>query len=118
MCGRYVQATPFPELAAWLGGGFDPQLEELYRPRWNISPTSTVLGMRLEDGDRQIGNYRWGLVAPWSKEVPKFATHNARVESVATKPTFKNAYTKGQRAVVPAQAISSGSYSQMMGQNQ
>lgn len=102
MCGRYVHAVPFAVLARWLEGNFDPELQENYRPRWNISPTSRVLGMRLQNDERQIGEYRWGLVAPWAKEIPKFATHNARVETVATKPTFKHAYASGQRAIIPA----------------
>lgn len=44
----------------------------------------------------------FGLVPPWS-DSPKvsFGTHNARTETVATKPSFRNAWRKGQFCIVP-----------------
>jgi len=103
MCGRYVQTVPFGVLAEWLGGTFETNDVEVLQPRWNISPTSTVVAMRLEHDERVIGHYRWGLVGPWAKELPKFPTHNARAETVATKPTFRRAF-ESRRAIVPADA--------------
>ncbi|MCW8908439.1 MAG: SOS response-associated peptidase, partial [Sedimenticola sp.] len=46
---------------------------------------------------------RWGLVPAWSKEAaPKYATFNARLESVADKPAFRNAWRRSQTCLVPA----------------
>ena len=46
---------------------------------------------------------RWGLIPGWwkktAKEVP--ATFNARAESVADKPMFRNAF-KERRCIIPA----------------
>ncbi len=103
MCGRYVEASPYSEIINWLDARATPIAEELYTPRWNISPTSTVLGMRMEDGERIVDNYRWGLVPSWVKELPRFASHNARVETVVTKPTFRSAWRARRRLLVPCQ---------------
>lgn len=46
---------------------------------------------------------RWGLVPPWSQTVSsKYATFNARLESVAEKPAFRAAWSHGQRCLIPA----------------
>src|SRR4051812_29346769 len=46
---------------------------------------------------------RWGLIPGWWKKSPKEmpATFNARAESVADKPMFRNAF-KGRRCIIPA----------------
>lgn len=49
----------------------------------------------LENGDIVMKPMRFSLVPRWSKEArPKFATHNARLETVAEKPTWKEAFQK------------------------
>ncbi len=102
MCGRFVLAMPFNLLAEWLEANFDEQIGLDYRPRWNIAPTSRILAMRSYDGERRIEEYRWGLIPNWSKDIPKFSTHNARVETISTKPTFRHAFASGQRVLIPA----------------
>jgi len=45
---------------------------------------------------------RWGLVPAWSKEPKtKYSTINARIESVAEKPTYRAAF-KHRRCLIPA----------------
>jgi len=45
---------------------------------------------------------RWGLVPHWSKEPKtKYSTINARIESVAEKPTYRTPF-KRQRCLIPA----------------
>lgn len=48
----------------------------------------------------------FGLIPGWSKDT-KIArrTYNARSETAAEKPSFRNAWRKGQHCVIPAQAI-------------
>ena len=55
------------------------------------------------DGKRDLVPMRWGLVPWWwkkkAKETP--ATFNARAETVATKPMFRDAF-KRKRCLIPA----------------
>jgi putative SOS response-associated peptidase YedK len=60
--------------------------------------------IRLDkEGKRELVPMRWGLVPAWwkkpLKEVP--ATFNARAESVADRPMFRDAF-KSRRCIVPA----------------
>ena len=48
----------------------------------------------------------FGLVPHWSTDTKiTKSTYNARSESVATKPSFRDAVKKQQRCIIPAQAI-------------
>ena len=52
--------------------------------------------------DFELDVAKFGLIPYWAKEL-KFGRHtyNARTESVATKPSFRNAWKKNQFALVP-----------------
>lgn len=74
------------------------------RPHYNIAPTDPVDVVRLNaEGQRELVSMRWGLVPFfWKKslkEVP--ATFNARAESVAEKPMFREAFRR-RRCIIPA----------------
>ncbi len=70
---------------------------------WPTYPAAVVLAGPKE---RQSFFARWGMIAAATKtHNPKLSTFNARCESVATSPTFRGAWAKGQRCIVPAEAI-------------
>ena len=101
MCGRFTQHYTWAEVYAFLEL-FGPPRN--LRPRYNIAPTTSVDVVRLDrDGQRELVSMRWGLVPFfWKKslkDVP--ATFNARVETVAEKPMFRDAFRK-RRCIVPA----------------
>ena len=65
-------------------------------PRYNIAPTQFVAGVRTDaDSDRELVAFRWGLVPFWAKD-PSIGNRliNARAETIAEKPSFRNAYRK------------------------
>ena len=65
---------------------------------FNVAPTQMAPVLTTH------GNYamRWGLVPAWSKEAsPKYATFNARLETVAEKPAFRDAWKQKRRCAVP-----------------
>lgn len=94
MCGRYNEHLQ--KMHGW--GELLQQWPEKDEWRFNVYPTATVAA--FYDG---IGKpMRWQMVPPWAKEFSvKYPTHNARVETVDEKPTFRNAWSKGQRCLIP-----------------
>lgn len=74
---------------------------ELYLNRDNIRPTTLALTIDAE-GYRDRS---WSLIPSWAKEAKlKFATFNARAETLAEKPAFRTAWRRSQRCLVPATA--------------
>lgn len=72
-------------------------------PRYNVAPTQEAPMVRpLPDGGRELSNLRWGLIPLWAKDKKIGAQCiNARSETVATKPAFRDAY-KRRRCLAPA----------------
>ena len=92
MCGRFTQRYTWFEVLEFLRVFGPPRNLE---PHYNIAPTMTVDVIRLDkDGKRELVPMRWGLIPAWwpksLKEIP--ATFNARAESVADKPMFRDAF--------------------------
>ena len=74
------------------------------QPRYNICSTTTIDTVVSSEGKRALVPMRWGLIPGWwSKPLKemKLATFNARAESVATKPVFRDAF-KSKRLLIPA----------------
>ncbi len=100
MCGRYVAATPPAELAAQLGVT-EVRADDL-GPRYNVAPTLPVYAVAESHGIRALGTFRWGLVPSWAKDASIGSKLiNARAESVADKPAFRNALGR-RRCLIPA----------------
>lgn len=56
------------------------------------------------DADGARDRY-WSLIPPWAdSRKPGYPSFNARAESVADKPSFRQAWRRGQRCLVPASA--------------
>jgi putative SOS response-associated peptidase YedK len=71
---------------------------------FNISPTSEVFALRANGGEVRLDVMSWGLVPSWAKDVSRAASLiNARSESVAEKPSFRN-LTSRHRCVMPMNA--------------
>jgi putative SOS response-associated peptidase YedK len=71
---------------------------------YNVAPQSFQPVVRLspDTGGRELTVMRWGLVPFWSKDgKASFSTINAKSETVATSPAFREAW-KYRRCLVPA----------------
>jgi len=111
MCGRYALYGP---ISRHRKNRPDVDVPEWYsaladainaRPmRFNVAPTDLmpIVGVN-RDGGISIRELRWGLVPYWAKD-PKVGgakAINARAETVADKPMFREAF-KRRRCLVPA----------------
>ena len=88
MCGRFTLHTPFAQATEIFQLPGLP-VQEL-KPRYNIAPSRDIPIIRDTDSGREMVMARWGLIPGWSKESrTKYSTINARIESVAEKPTYR-----------------------------
>jgi putative SOS response-associated peptidase YedK len=100
VCGRYHIITDARGLIDFFV--VDDTLIDDFQPRWNVAPGQPVPAIRASEQGRQLFPARWGLVPHWSKEEkPKYSTINARAETVAEKPTYRDAFKRG-RCLIPA----------------
>jgi putative SOS response-associated peptidase YedK len=80
-----------------------PDAED-WTPRYNIAPTQPVpvICQNPKEPVRQLSLMRWGLIPAWSKDSSVAASMiNARSETAATKPAFRDAL-KSRRCLIPA----------------
>jgi putative SOS response-associated peptidase YedK len=100
MCGRYALNANLNEIIERFGVVQTPQGVAL-EPRFNVAP-GQANPVITADGERTLALMQWGLVPGWAKE-PKsdYSTINARVETVAEKPTYRTPLRR-QRCLVPA----------------
>lgn len=96
MCGRYSYTQPLDSVKVVIPEDVQVQMD----PRYNIAPTQYA--PIVPQGDpSQIHMYRWGLVPFWAKDLSIGAKMiNARAETLAEKPAFKNALEKSRCLVL------------------
>ena len=100
MCGRFTITHPNEALAALFGAvpGNDLPVGSNY----NVCPTNPVAVVTSDGGTRRLRAMRWGFIPSWYKapnDGPLII--NARSDTVATKPAFREA-VRGRRCLVPA----------------
>ncbi len=101
MCGRFTLHAAEAEILAAFDIDTLPVGVRL-APRYNIAPSQDVAIIRVTDDHRTLSQARWGLVPGWSKEAKtRYATINARMESVAEKPAYRVPFRR-KRCLVPA----------------
>lgn len=97
MCGRYTLATPGEELVEVFQV---PPLSFTVEPHYNIAPGQDGLVVAEDARGRRMGKLRWGLLPSWAK-APGRVSINARGETVARAPSFRDAFAR-RRCLVPA----------------
>ncbi len=86
MCGRYTLITNIKKIAESFG--VEPTLNTM--PRYNIAPTQDIVAI-LKNGQAHLTTLRWGLIPSWAKDESIGSRMiNARAETLAEKPSFKN----------------------------
>lgn len=100
MCARYTMTKiSADELREELGVlDIPPGLE----PHYNIAPTEDApIVVESKEGERRLGLARFGFVPHWAKDI-KIGTRfiNARYESAADTPAFRDAFARHRCLVV------------------
>ncbi len=105
MCGRFALYADYEALLE----RFDIEeaaLEQAsYMENYNVAPSQQIAAV-INDGQRnRLGTFRWGLIPPWAKDQKiGYKMINARGETAAEKPSFRNAFKK-KRCLIPASAF-------------
>ena len=75
-------------------------------PSYNLAPTDpAAVVVQRPNGPRGVTVFRWGLVPAWATSPSVGARHiNARAETVALSPVFRDALRR-RRCIVPADAF-------------
>lgn len=100
MCGRFTLTTPASLITQLFHLSSIPDLE----PRYNVAPSQTIATVAIpsKQEGRQFQWMRWGLIPSWAKdEKIGYRTINARVETLAEKPSFRTAI-KQRRCLIVA----------------
>jgi putative SOS response-associated peptidase YedK len=91
MCGRFtltIDPSHLQEAFPWA------MIPDDLPPRYNIAPSQPV-AVIPNSGDNTLSMYKWGLIPSWSKDSAiGDRMINARAETLAEKPSFRNAYRR------------------------
>ena len=109
MCSNYEPVTRADRLLAFFG-----VVRARDEPPTVVFPTGLAPFIRLAEdgsGNRRVDDGAFGLLPHFAKELAYGRkTYNARAETVATLPSFRDAWRRNQRCVIPAEAIFEPSY--------
>lgn len=100
MCGRFTITHPDEAIARLFDAAIGNDLPPV--PRFNVCPTTQVAVVTSEDRARRLRAMRWGFIPAWYKapnDGPLII--NARADTVAVKPAFREA-VRARRCIVPA----------------
>jgi putative SOS response-associated peptidase YedK len=107
MCGRYATFGPVSVSREAREALDELELDIISEinqreDQFNIAPTQRALVVVHEQRGYVVEAFRWGLVPSWAKDEKIGAkTINARADTLAERPAFRNAFRK-HRCLVPA----------------
>ena len=135
MCGRFVLYASPSEIAY----DFDVDVRDNFPPRYNIAPSQPIAVIAVPDNPdpNRPARYqlmRWGFLPEWaarrrssdswngttqrdSRAPMQTPMINARSETVATKPSFRNAFRR-RRCLIPANGFYEWTKTRGTGRNQ
>ena len=94
MCGRFVGFRNIEQLKQYFP--IDEAVGSDAVANYNVAPTQQILAIARHDGRNILERYHWGLVPFWAKDRSiGYKMINARVETVAAKPSFRRRSRSG-----------------------
>jgi len=98
VCGRFSLSGDLDFYAEYFG--VDQVLTESLEQSWNVAPTDPVYVVAEREETRHLATMRWGMIPHWAGDA-RTVNINARVETVATTPAFRDSFSK-KRCLIPA----------------
>lgn len=106
MCSNYQPVTPNDRLLTFFGVERDPAQDATPSEIWPLGLAPFIRLAEDGSGNRVIENAVFGMVPSFATELAYGKrTYNARSETVDLLATYKLPWAKGQRCVIPAEAI-------------
>lgn len=98
MCGRFVLRADLRTVEEVF---HIRTIDGEYRTGGNISPGRTVSAVIRRNDQNSLVHFHWGLVPAWARD-PSVGKRmfNARAETVADKPSFRNAFRKRRCLII------------------
>lgn len=96
MCGRFTIVSNSQAMT----DHFQLVTAEKFTHSYNVTPSSDIPVVRLNDNKRELMNCHWGLIPHWAKDA-KIQPINAKAETITEKPFFRSAFIK-HRCLIPA----------------
>jgi putative SOS response-associated peptidase YedK len=98
MCGRFVGYRKLEELQEFFP--IDRANCDV-SANFNVAPSQEILAIFNHQGENWLDRFHWGLVPFWAKD-PSIGNRmiNARAETIAEKPSFKNAFKKRRCLII------------------
>ena len=145
MCGRFNNHLPrmlgWAEMLSDWPGIYQSGVSQTEKAKssgvfesFNVTPTSTIAAFANFDQNiasnsavhetipstKLLGKpMRWGMIPGWSNcFASKYATFNARIESIAEKATFRSAWKRQQRCLIPMAGYSEWQSAKQAGSKQ
>ncbi|HSY06688.1 MAG TPA: SOS response-associated peptidase [Steroidobacteraceae bacterium] len=97
MCGKYIlaQAAKAERAMGIRRGRWE------YPLSYRVLPTEQVPVVVPLESEREAVQMRWGLIPWWAQGVPlKASTINATEERIASAPSYRDAWQRGQRCIM------------------
>jgi putative SOS response-associated peptidase YedK len=99
MCGRFVEFSNIEQLKLYFP--IDKAFCKV-TANYNVAPTQEILAVFRQEDMNVLEKFHWGLVPHWAKDIStRYKMINARMETIASKPSFRNAFKK-RRCLIPA----------------
>jgi putative SOS response-associated peptidase YedK len=110
MCANYRPVTRLDRLLTHFGVEREPD-EQTPEEVFALGLAPFIRLHRPGSGHKLIASGQFGLLPHFAKELAYGRrTYNARSETVATLPSFRDAWARGQRCIIPAEAVFEPNY--------
>lgn len=101
MCGRFALYADYKVILERFDIDQASFGEAEYEHSYNIAPSQQVAAVVSDGNKNRLGKLKWGLIPPWAKDAKiGYKMINARSETAAEKPSYRNAFKKKRCLVV------------------